>query len=68
MTLWHVSVQRPTVETTRVVCVAPDAESAAREALRMIENDDCDTPYGQARWDTVEANNSELTIVEVRQV
>lgn len=68
MTLWRVHVQRPTVEGTCVVCEAPTKEAAAKEALRMIEFDDCDTPYGQAEWDAEESENGELEVVEVREI
>lgn len=68
MTLWRVYVQRPTVEGACVVCEAPTKEAAVKEALRMIENDDCNTPYSQAEWDADESENGELEVVEVQQV
>lgn len=68
MTLWRVAVQRSTVESTCVYCEAPDKKAAVIEAVRMIEEDDCETPFGQAEWYADESENGELEIVEVQKV
>lgn len=68
MTLWRVDVQRPTVEGTVIFCQAPDKEAAIEEALRMIEFDDCDTPFGQAEWHEIESYNGELTVTRIQEI